>query len=382
MAAAADEGLAAAFAGCATVRGWAPGRVNIIGDHVDYCGGFVLPAAIDRGTVVSVSPGRSGRVRAVSRQKPGRVIDVAIDERPGPDVPAWGRYVAGVVHELRRAGVRVSGLDASVASNVPVGAGLSSSAAIEVATARAVLALAGREMDGLAVARLCQTAEHEHAGVPCGIMDQYTAVFGRADAAVLIDCHELTHRYIHIDPSVAIAIIDCGVKHELSGGEYADRRRACERGLAAVRGVLGARESLRHVRMEELERVRGAMGEVDFRRVRHVVSECARTVAAAAALERGDFAAAGRLMYDSHASLRDDYEVSCVELDDIVEEARGLEGVHGARLTGGGFGGSVVAIVERSRVADVVAALGQRRGRKGFVIRPGEGAGSSDITAG
>jgi galactokinase len=288
----------------------------------------------------------------------------------------------GVVYELRRAGVRVSGLDASVASNVPVGAGLSSSAAIEVATARAVLALAGREMDGLAVARLCQTAEHEHAGVPCGIMDQYTAVFGRADAAVLIDCHELTHRYVHIDPSVAVAIIDCGVKHELSGGEYADRRRACERGLEAVRRVLGARQSLRHVRMEELERVRGAMGEVDFRRVRHVVSECGRTVAAAAALERGDFAAAGRLMYDSHASLRDDYEVSCVELDEIVEEARGLEGVHGARLTGGGFGGSVVAIVERSRVADVVAALGQRRGRKGFVIRPGEGAGSSAITAG
>lgn len=363
-----------------TALGWAPGRVNIIGEHVDYCGGFVLPAAIDRGTVVGVGAGERGVLRAVSREQPGSVVEVVLGERPGPGVPAWGRYVAGVVYELGRAGVDVGaagGLDISVASGVPVGAGLSSSAAIEVATARAVLAFAGGGMDGLAVAKLCQRAEREHAGVPCGIMDQYAAVFGRAGAAVLIDCHNLTHRYVRIDPSVSIVIVDSGVKHELSGGEYADRRRACERGLAAAVRVLGARASLRHVLEDELARLGGEMSGEDFRRVRHVVSECARTVAAADALERGDFSEAGRLMYGSHASLRDDFEVSCDELDAIVAEAGRLDGVYGARMTGGGFGGSVVALVDRARAEGVAGALGRAPGRKGFVVGPGDGAGSS-----
>lgn len=359
--------------------------MNIIGDHVDYCGGFVLPAAIDRGTVVAGRYGVSSRLRAVSREQPGRSIDVALGEPPGPGVPAWGRYVAGVVCELGRAGVELGaehGLDLSVASGVPVGAGLSSSAAIEVATARAVLRLAGREMNGLAIAKLCQKAEREHAGVPCGIMDQYAAVFGRADAAVLIDCHALSHRYVRIDPSLSIVIVDSGVKHELSGGEYADRRRACERGLEAAVRVLGARASLRHVTMDDLARLGGAMSEIDFKRVRHVVSECARTTAAAEALERGELAEAGRLMYESHASLRDDYEVSCAELDAIVEEARGLGGVYGARMTGGGFGGSVVALVRQERADGVAGVLGRGGTRTGFVIRPGEGAGSADVAGG
>jgi galactokinase len=360
------------------VLGWAPGRVNLIGEHVDYCGGFVLPAAIDRGTVVAAGPGEAGVLRAVSREQPGREVVVKLGQRVPAETPAWGRYVAGVVYELGQAGVKVDGLQLAVASDVPVGAGLSSSAAIEVSAARAVLGLAGREMDGLLLARLCQTAEREHAGVPCGIMDQYAAVFGRAGAAVLIDCHELTHRYVHIDAQVSIVVIDSGVKHELAGGEYADRRAACERGLAAAVGVLGPRATLRHVRVEELGRLEGAMGEEEFRRVRHVVGECARTVEAGAALERRDFAGAGRSMFESHASLRDDFEVSCVELDEIVEEARGMRGVYGARMTGGGFGGSAVALVETARAAEVMRGL-EKGGRRCFVIRPGDGAGAETV---
>ncbi len=335
----------------------APGRVNFIGEHVDYNGGWVLPAAIDRCLAMAVAPRADGRIRVASANFQGTFEFRREDIAPGC-ATNWSRYVLGVVAGLSRAGHRVPGFDACVASEIPVGGGLSSSAALEAATGIAVMALVGEKVDRFGLATLCQRAEHEFAGVPCGIMDQAAVLCCEQGNLLLLDCQSNQFSQVPL-PAVdwSLVVIDSGVSHELASGEYARRRAACEQAA----GILGV-PSLRHVAEGELEDALGSPTLSDEMRrcVRHVVTENARTLECVAALRAGDFPAAGRLLGASHASLRDDYRVSCDELDGIVDIAQHLAPVAGCRMTGGGFGGSCIALVRRAEAAAVMREVGER----------------------
>ncbi|HMF04879.1 MAG TPA: galactokinase [Acidimicrobiia bacterium] len=319
----------------------APGRVNLIGDHTDYHEGFVLPLAIDLDCVVAARRRDDARVsvRSVELRADGPV-DLAADgsDAPGGVEPAWGRYVAGVVRALADAGRPPVGLDAAVASTVPVGAGLSSSAALEVAVALALAGAGDLTLPPTELARACQRAEHFATGVPSGVMDQLVALFGRAGHALLVDCRTLAAEPIALPDTLAVLVVHSGLPRTLVGSAYADRRAAGER-VATRLGVATLREAtLDDVRHEP--------------RARHVVSENQRVLEFADALRAGDTTALGSLLLASHASLRDDYEVSTPELDlavDLLVE----HGALGARLTGAGFGGCVVALVTRPQVGDV-----------------------------
>jgi galactokinase len=333
----------------------APGRVNVIGEHVDYNGGWVLPAAINRCLVMAVAPRADGRVRVASAGREGVLEFDRQDLAPGR-AKDWSRYVRGVLAGLARAGLDVPGFDACVASAIPVGGGLSSSAALEAATALAALGLCGVEMERFALARLCQRAEHDYAGVPCGIMDQAAVLCCEPGHLLLLDCEAGT--FVHTplpDAEWSLLIVNSGVAHELASGEYAQRRAACEQ--AAHR--LGV-PSLRHVAPGNLPAalaLPGLTGEMR-RCVRHVVTEIERTHRCVAALQAGDFLAAGSQLNASHASLRDDYRVSCAELDLIAEVAQRESAVAGCRMTGGGFGGSCIALVRRESAASVMQTVG------------------------
>ena len=334
----------------------APGRVNLIGEHIDYSDGFVLPMAVDRYTVIAAGP--------VAGEQASFASDLALDEiaisLAAPKKHAsrghWSNYVAGVIAGCVTQGLRPSGFRAVIGSDVPLGGGLSSSAALEVATATLVEAMTGTTLDPVAKALLCQQAEHEFAGVPCGIMDQFASNLCQADHLMLLDYRSRQVELIPFkDDALTVLIMNTNVKHELSGGEYAERRGQCE-SAAQKLGV----SSLRDATLEQLEAVHGKLEPVEFRRARHAISEIARTAAAAAAMKTGDLAQVGQFMAASHASLRDDYEVSCRELDLLVELADGLGragGVYGSRMTGGGFGGSTVSLVETARVDDVAQAI-------------------------
>lgn len=319
----------------------APGRVNLIGDHTDYNEGLVLPLAIDRECTVAVRATGGTRVRLRSSDMEG-TIDVAANGADEPSLvqPAWGRSVAGVVRALAVRGRRPVGLDADISSTVPVGAGLASSAAFEVATALALSEASAFELDPLELARACQQAEQVATGVPCGIMDQLTSLAGRRGHALLIDCRNLEMEPVPLPAGISIVVVESGLARSLDGTAYAERRAECE--------AVAARLGLRALRDATAEQV------ADEPRARHVVSENARVLAAADALRRNDVVALGELLSRSHASLRDDFEVSTPELDVLVETLE-LCGALGARMTGAGFGGCVVAIVPTdiaSRVAD------------------------------
>jgi galactokinase len=345
----------------------APGRVNLIGDHTDYCDGFVLPMAIDRDCLVAVAPGRDGRVRARSLEAEGEV-DVAADgsTEPRSVEPAWGRFVAGVITSLTSAGVAVPPVEVVVSSTVPTGSGLSSSSALSVALTLALQDAAGASMSRIELARTALDAEVRATGVPGGVMDQMTAMFGRRDCALLVDCRSLDVEPIALPRALGVVVVHSGVARTLAGSEYAARRAACE--AAAVR--LGVRS----LRDAELEQVR------DDPLARHVVTENARVLETAAALSSGDVAALGPLLAASHASLRHDFEVSTPELDllvDLLVE----HGALGARLTGAGFGGCVVALDQRNHVDDLVAKVVPRYERAtgleslAFAVRAVDGAG-------
>ncbi len=351
----------------------APGRVNLIGEHTDYNDGFVLPMAIDRYVVIAADKGPTkrpwmGRLFSMSLGQ-GATIPVEPPFAPGPDVRA--RYVQGVV-----AFCSPGPFEAVVASDLPLGGGLSSSAALEVAAATLFEAMTGARFPPLTKALLCQKAEHDFAGVPCGIMDQCTSVMGKEGALLLLDCRHRTVRLTPLaDPEVIALIVNSNVKHELNDGGYAARRRQCEE-AAHTLGVT----ALRDVNPDRLEAERGRLDDVHYRRARHVVTEIARTVEAAEALGRGDWPTVGRLMHASHASLRDDYQVSCEELDLLVELAADCDGVIGSRMTGGGFGGCTISLVRRTvldRVArDIEDGYLQKTGRNAtaFATRPVDGA--------
>ena len=321
----------------------APGRVNLIGDHTDYNDGFVLPLAVDLECVARFEPRADGVVRVASASFPG-MVEVPADggDSPAGVSPRWGRIVAGVAHVLARRGRPAVGADVDVTSTVPVGGGLSSSSAFAVAVAFGLCETAGFALDRRELARACQEAETLATGVPCGVMDQLASLCGRRDCALLIDCRSLELRPIALPPALAVLVVDSGVPRALAGTAYAERRAECE--------VVARRLGVPALRDATLEQVR------DEPRARHVVSENERVLAFADALERGDLDALGPLLLASHASLRDDYAVSTPELDELVELLVAA-GALGARLTGAGFGGSVVALVRAADVDRVRAAV-------------------------
>jgi galactokinase len=339
----------------AAFRVTAPGRVNLIGEHTDYNDGFVLPIAIERGISMTVRrrPDRLAVLRTDRDASEAR-FDLAVRLVPGRR--DWSAYPAGVLAGCQRLGWEIPGFEASISADLPAGAGLSSSAALEVATATAVEALCGRSLPPEAKAAVCQQAEHQFAGVPCGIMDQFAVTMGRAGHAILLDCRSREIRHVPLDDRrAAVLVIDSGVKHRLADGHYAARRAECE---SAAR--LLSVGSLRDVAAAELASRGRALPAVERARAAHVITENARTLAFAAAAARGDWPAAGRLMFESHASLAGDYEVSCPELDLIVGIAARLPGVHGCRMTGGGFGGCAVALIDPAHAAAIMEAVGGR----------------------
>jgi galactokinase len=344
----------------------APGRVNLIGDHTDYNDGFVLPLAIDRECIVRVGARSDGNVVVRSEQLSGEVSVPADGSADPASLTGWGRYVAGVVRVLAERGRPAVGVEATVSSTVPVGGGVSSSAALEVALALALCDAASFSLPPLELARACQEAEHVATGVPCGIMDQLTAVAGHADAALLIDCRNLTVEPVPLPPDLAVLVVHSGVSRSLDETRYAERRAECEEAATAL-GLASLREAT-------LDQVR------DLPRARHVVSENARVLAASAALRVGAYGVLGEVLSAGHVSLRDDFEVSTPELDALVTMlAEG--GALGARLTGAGFGGSVVALTLRGDAEDVAErAMSRLRGEtrlepSAFVCRAAAGAG-------
>ena len=360
----------------------APGRVNLIGEHTDYNGGFVLPMAIDRETIVAAAARTDRRVRLYSlNSRDGAEFDL---DSPGePRRGHWIDYVEGVAQALEGRGLRLSGADLLIHSDVPPGSGLSSSAALEVSAGLALASVAGLEVDRVQLALAGQEAEHTYVGAKVGIMDQFIAALGREGHALLIDCRTLDATSIPLDTTeTVVAICDSTVRHELASSEYNTRRAECERGVELLRESLPGIRELRDVSVADFERYEGQLPEPVRRRCRHVVRENERTLLAADAFTRGDLASAGELMNRSHDSLRDDYEVSCPELDALVEIARDFgAGVLGSRMTGGGFGGSTVSLVRRHALEDFKQAIADRyRERTGlqpkiFVSEAGDGAG-------
>ncbi len=342
--------------GC-TVIARAPGRVNLIGEHTDYNEGFVLPMAIQPGLWVAAAGREDGLLRAISLNLRSEQT-WPIDDWQPQGMPGWTSYVAGVAKLLRQRGVQLRGCDLLIDSELTVGGGLSSSAALEIATGLALTALAGVSLDPVELADLCRRAEHEFAGVHCGIMDQYACLLARAGHALLLDCR--SRRWQHIPLKLkqhAILIVDTGVRHELATSEYAMRQEQCRRAVEHFQRTDPSVQALRDLDLHTVLAQAPEMDPVIAARARHVVSENQRTQAAAQALCQGDLAELGRLMNDSHDSLRDDYEVSCPQLDRLVEILRAVPGVRGARMTGGGFGGCVVAVAERASLGPAQAAI-------------------------
>ncbi len=364
----------------------APGRVNLIGEHTDYNEGYVLPIALTQRTTALAAPRDDGRVGVWSAQ-----FDEACEWPSGgwlrERFPHWTSYVAGVAELLRQAGALPGGADVLIDSDVPPGSGLSSSAALELAVAAALDGLAGAQRSPLDLARLSRRAEHDFAGVPCGIMDQYVCALASADHAFLLDCRTQTWQHVPLHlGDCALLVVNSGVRHELAAGEYALRQAQCRAAVDQLGGAAERLVSLRDVDAARLDRAAAQLAPLVARRARHVVSENARVLRAADALHSGDLPEFGRLMYASHASLRDDYEVSCRELDRLVEIAASVPGALGARMTGGGFGGCAVVLIESDAVADLEDAIRAGYDECGFgraqILRTSAGAGVERVAVG
>ncbi|MEX0682722.1 MAG: galactokinase [Dehalococcoidia bacterium] len=340
----------------ATLIAEAPGRVNLIGEHTDYNDGFVLPAAIDRTTAVAAAPRDDTRVR-VHAVDFDQCDDFSLSAAKRHPMGGWRNYVRGVLWALLDHQVPLRGVDLSISSDVPAGAGLSSSAALELAVAGALCAAASVALPPRELALLCQRAEHMYAGVQCGIMDQFASALGEAGRALFLDCRSLDVEHIPIPEDIAIVVIDSRVPRDLAATPYNRRHGECTEAASAL-GVA----SLRDADATDIPKLPNKLQG----RARHVITENARVLAAVAALRTGDTAALGRLLAESHASLRDDFEVSTPEIDALVELASDAPGVIGARLTGGGFGGGTVNLVEAGQtqapIDAVVSAYKQRTG--------------------
>jgi galactokinase len=327
----------------------APGRVNLIGEHTDYNDGFVMPVAIDFFTQIILFPLDTRALEFYSDNFKEKVV-LDFDNLPKSRSRHWSDYVVGVALMLIGEGHELRGARLTISSDVPLGSGLSSSAALEVATAYALATSSDLKIERVELAKLCRRAENEFVGARVGIMDQFVSFFGESDKALLLDCRSLEFEHLPVPPSAQLVICNTMVKHDLASGAYNERRQQCEEGVKLLRTVLPNVTALRDVTSQQLEEHRKELPEVIYRRCRHVVTENERVLDAASALKQGDVAKFGQLMNQSHQSLRDDYEVSCAELDLMVGLARKVEGVFGARMTGGGFGGCTVNLVRRDKI--------------------------------
>ncbi len=362
---------------------WAPGRINLIGEHTDYNDGFVLPIAIDR---VAAFAGRMRSDRTVRLWSLhfSEYAEFSLDGLPETfeqqRAPAWARYILGVATELARAGVSLNGFDAVVSGDVPLGGGMSSSAALEVATAQTCALFSSGKMtigeEGatfapMQVATLCQHAEQMASGVRCGILDQAASCLGQPGKAILLDCRSLDYRYLPFDiPELALIVIDTGVRRELAASAYNERRQQCEDAVNMLRDVIVQHEpnntqvrqikALRDVTQEQFDRYKQYLPDILRRRAGYVIAENARTLRVATLLEAGRIEEAGPLLWEGHVGLRDEYEVSCVELDTLVEIAHQIPGVLGARMVGGGFGGCTINLVRNDAIEALAQAVEQQ----------------------
>ena len=336
-----------------------PGRINLIGEHTDYNGGFVFPGAVDKGIMAAIRPNGTERVRAWSLDM-NEASEFGLGEADKP-AQSWARYIFGVCREVQKRGGRIGGFDTVFAGDVPLGAGMSSSAALESTYAFALNELWQCGIDKFELAKIGQATEHNYCGVNCGIMDQFASVFGKRGNLIRLDCRSLEYEYFPFDPKgYRLVLLDSRVKHELVGSPYNDRRASCER----VARVLG-QEFLRGATMEQLDAVKGQISEEDYKRARYVIGEERRVLDVCDALGRGDYETVGRRMYETHWGMPKDYEVSCEELDFLVEVAEAC-GVTGSRIMGGGFGGCTINLVKDERYDDFIA-----KAREQFAARYG-----------
>jgi galactokinase len=356
----------------------APGRVNLIGEHTDYNDGFVLPVAIGLSCWVAAAPRTDHKLVAYSENY--RETCEASLSTPLHRTGKWFDYPLGVAWVLQQAGIQLSGANLYIFGDIPVGIGLSSSAAIELATGYALLDLAGEQIDRLGLALHCQRAENTFVGMRCGIMDQFVSSLGQSGCALFLDCRSLDYRLVALPESLRVVVCDTTVTRELGSSEYNVRRAQCEEGAHLLSSRIPGVESLRGVSYNQLMLHRNEMAEVVWKRCRHVVTENDRVCKAVAALQAGDLQGLSEAMFESHRSLRDDFEVSCPELDLMVELSSRQAGVHGARMTGGGFGGCTVNFVDVDRVADFVQSMADtyhaatNRKPNIYVCEPSDGA--------
>jgi galactokinase len=343
----------------------APGRVNVLGEHVDYNDGFVLPAAIDRATYIAFAPSTSGNNHLVAADFSAEVeftLESAINksDAQGAALPGWALYPAGVAWALSEASLQTPAMQAVFASDVPIGAGLSSSASVEMAFASAWSTLGGWTLPPIQRALLGQKAENQYVGMNCGIMDQFASACGVHDKLLLLDCRSLEWRTLPLPENAAIVIADTSVRRQLTSSGYNDRRQACEEAVRILSGELPGIKALRDVSVDDFNRLCEKLPALVARRARHIVEEIERTLRAIPLLEQGRYAEFGLIMNECHVSLRDLYEVSVPEVDSMVEIAQGLPGCLGARMTGGGFGGCTVNLVDKKVAAAFAVELAAR----------------------
>ncbi len=341
----------------------APGRVEIIGGHTDYNEGFVMPAAVDRDVLMAGAPADGDAVRVWSVNfRETSVIDLSDIRRV--EEAAWSNYIRGVLDQFHRSGRVTPAMDVAVEGNIPLGSGLSSSAALEVATACLTLKLTDGDVEGRELALLCQRAENEFVGVNCGIMDQFISVLGQAGKTMFLDCRTLDHQFANLPRGTRIVVADSKKPRTLAGSEYNVRRAQCEEAVSILRRHINGVRALRDVSVEDLERHGGKLPDVVRKRARHVVHENERVLQALRALNSGDETEFGNLLNQSHASARDLYEISCAEMDCLQEVAVSVPGCLGSRLMGGGFGGCTVSVVRDEAVEEFRATVTERYARK------------------
>jgi galactokinase len=333
----------------------APGRVNLIGEHTDYNLGFVFPIALEMSCYAAIAPAAHGNLRIYAKdldQEFSIPVDAIASAKP---TGTWSDYVVGVANQLAKAGVSIEAADLLITSEVPAGSGLSSSASLEVATAMALLGC--RPFEQLEIARLAQRAETQFVGMPCGIMDQYASVFGREHSAIQIDCRDLGHEYVPLPDGVSIVAVNSNVKHELGTSAYRQRVAECQEAVAAIQQFDKSVQSLRDVSLTFFSQIQESVPLVPRRRARHIISDSQRVLDFAAAARANDLLEMGRLFVASHRSMQYDYEISCEEIDFLVDTAIKLPGVYGSRMTGGGFGGCTVNLVKPADVEEFQTKL-------------------------
>jgi galactokinase len=340
------------FAGRRGRVAFAPGRINLIGEHTDYSAGFVLPASLALGTWTVAAPRDDGKIRVLSEGQDATEL-FSLDVTPQAAQKRWSDYVAGVTWALQQAGCKLRGADLLMASDVPMGSGLSSSAALEVSVAHALLAISNASLSPVEIARACQRAENEFVGARCGIMDQFAATHGQPGRALMLDCADYSWKSAPLPATHRWVVANSMVKHAIAHGEYNVRRAESEELFEYMRRRLPQRSRFAELSVAETNELMSGLPEMLGRRLRHIVSENRRVHEAFAALNSGDVTSLGRLLFASHASLRTDYEVSCRELDVLVEIASGVPGVLGARMIGGGFGGCTLTLVEETHVTNL-----------------------------